>query len=84
MELFLFFFLHFIDIKTSVLFYFRTLINGDKEAGFSIFWADDGLDTGPILLQESCPVEENDTVDTLYSKFLYPRGIQAMVGNYYL
>lgn len=57
----------------------RTLISGDSEAGFSIFWADDGLDTGPILLQQSCKVEPNDTVDTLYNRFLYPEGIKAMV-----
>ncbi|KAJ1163571.1 hypothetical protein NDU88_004029 [Pleurodeles waltl] len=56
-----------------------TLIHGDKQAGFSIFWADDGLDTGPILLQRSCLVEPNDTVDTLYNRFLFPEGIKAMV-----
>ncbi|XP_051544516.1 mitochondrial 10-formyltetrahydrofolate dehydrogenase isoform X1 [Myxocyprinus asiaticus] len=56
-----------------------TLIEGDKKAGFSIFWADDGLDTGPILLQRECPVEPNDTVDTLYNRFLFPEGIKAMV-----
>ncbi|XP_069847900.1 mitochondrial 10-formyltetrahydrofolate dehydrogenase isoform X4 [Dipodomys merriami] len=52
---------------------------GDKKAGFSVFWADDGLDTGPILLQRSCDVEPNDTVDTLYNRFLFPEGIKAMV-----
>lgn len=56
-----------------------TLIMGDKKAGFSVFWADDGLDTGPILLQRSCDVEPNDTVDTLYNRFLFPEGIKAMV-----
>uniref|UniRef100_A0A671SYU4 10-formyltetrahydrofolate dehydrogenase n=1 Tax=Sinocyclocheilus anshuiensis TaxID=1608454 RepID=A0A671SYU4_9TELE len=56
-----------------------TLIEGDKKAGFSIFWADDGLDTGPILLQKECAVEPNDTVDTLYNRFLFPEGIKAMV-----
>ncbi|KAK6482759.1 mitochondrial 10-formyltetrahydrofolate dehydrogenase-like isoform X1 [Huso huso] len=56
-----------------------TLIHGDKKAGFSIFWADDGLDTGPILLQRECPVEPNDTVDTLYNRFLFPEGIKGMV-----
>ncbi|XP_020706570.2 cytosolic 10-formyltetrahydrofolate dehydrogenase isoform X2 [Athalia rosae] len=55
-----------------------TLIEGDKEAGFSVFWADDGLDTGPILLQRSCPLEPNDTLDTIYNRFLYPEGVQAM------
>lgn len=52
---------------------------GDKKAGFSIFWADDGLDTGPILLTKECDVDANDTVDTLYNRFMYPEGIKAMV-----
>ncbi|KAL1765523.1 mitochondrial 10-formyltetrahydrofolate dehydrogenase [Sigmodon hispidus] len=56
-----------------------TLISGDKKAGFSVFWADDGLDTGPILLQRSCDVKPNDTVDALYNRFLFPEGIKAMV-----
>ncbi|XP_060745088.1 mitochondrial 10-formyltetrahydrofolate dehydrogenase [Tachysurus vachellii] len=56
-----------------------TLIEGDQKCGFTIFWADDGLDTGPILLQKECAVEPNDTVDTLYNRFLFPEGIKAMV-----
>ncbi|RWS14003.1 cytosolic 10-formyltetrahydrofolate dehydrogenase-like protein [Dinothrombium tinctorium] len=54
-----------------------TLISGDQKAGFSIFWPDDGLDTGPILLQRECDVEENDTVDTIYNRFLFPEGVIA-------
>lgn len=57
----------------------RTLIQGDKKAGFTIFWADDGLDTGPILLQQECDVGQNDTVDDLYNRFLFPEGVKAMV-----
>lgn len=60
--------------------HYRTLIKGDSKAGFSIFWADDGLDTGPILLQRTCDVTPQDTLDTLYNRFLYPEGITAMVG----
>ncbi|KAF8372811.1 alh-3 [Pristionchus pacificus] len=56
-----------------------TIIDGDEEGGFSIFWADDGLDTGPILLQRKCKVEENDTLNTLYKRFLYPEGVTGMV-----
>ncbi|XP_020296735.1 cytosolic 10-formyltetrahydrofolate dehydrogenase isoform X2 [Pseudomyrmex gracilis] len=55
-----------------------TLIEGDDIAGYSIFWADEGLDTGPILLQRSCKVEPNDTVDNLYNNFLYPDGIKGI------
>ena len=56
-------------------------MEGDTKAGFTIFWADDGLDTGPILLQRECDVDINDTVDSLYNRFLYPEGIQAMVNR---
>lgn len=55
-----------------------TLIEGDSKCGLSIFWADDGLDTGPILLQKSFPVTMDDTVDTLYNKYLYPEGIKSL------
>ena len=56
-------------------------MEGDQKAGFTIFWADDGLDTGPILLQRSIDVDIGDTVDSLYNRFLFPEGIRAMVGN---
>lgn len=55
-----------------------TLIEGDTTCGLSIFWADDGLDTGPILLQKTFPVTIDDTVDTIYNKYLYPEGIKAL------
>lgn len=53
-------------------------VAGDEIAGFSIFWADDGLDTGPLLLTKQCTVESNDTLDTLYKRFLYPEGVKSM------
>lgn len=57
----------------------RTLIQGDEKAGFSLFSPDEGLDTGNLFYTESTTVDPNDTVDTLYNRFMYPRGIQAMV-----
>ncbi|XP_061639774.1 cytosolic 10-formyltetrahydrofolate dehydrogenase isoform X1 [Phyllopteryx taeniolatus] len=56
-----------------------TLIHGDKKGGFTVFWADDGLDTGPILLQRECDVEANDTVNTIYKRFLFPEGVKGTV-----
>ncbi|KAJ3602180.1 hypothetical protein NHX12_029939 [Muraenolepis orangiensis] len=56
-----------------------TLIHGDTKAGFTVFWADDGLDTGPILLQRECDVEANDTVNTIYNRFLFPEGVKGTV-----
>uniref|UniRef100_A0A6Q2YFV4 10-formyltetrahydrofolate dehydrogenase n=1 Tax=Esox lucius TaxID=8010 RepID=A0A6Q2YFV4_ESOLU len=56
-----------------------TLIHGDRKCGFTVFWADDGLDTGPILLQRECDVEPDDTVNTLYNRFLFPEGVKGTV-----
>ena len=58
-------------------------MEGDAKGGFTIFYADDGLDTGPILLQKSVDIDPNETVDTIYNRFLYPEGIRGMV-NYFL
>jgi len=55
-----------------------TLMEGDEKAGFTIFFADDGLDTGPILLMRETTVELNDTVSTLYERFMFPEGVKAM------
>ena len=54
-------------------------MQGDKSGGFTVFWADDGLDTGPILLQKKCFVAPDDTVDSIYNRFLFPEGVKAMV-----
>jgi len=55
-----------------------TLMSGKKDAGFTIFFADDGLDTGPILLQRKTPIKVDDTLDDVYNRFLYPEGVKAM------
>lgn len=46
-----------------------------------MFWADDGLDTGPILLQRECDVEPSDTVNTIYKRFLFPEGVKGTVSK---
>ncbi|KAM9327230.1 cytosolic 10-formyltetrahydrofolate dehydrogenase [Gastrophryne carolinensis] len=56
-----------------------TLMQGDRIGGFTVFWADDGLDTGDILLQRECEILPDDTVNTLYNRFLFPEGIKGMV-----
>ena len=56
-----------------------TLIMGDEKTGLSIIWPDDGIDTGPILLQKEVAVSPDDTVGSLYFDKLYPMGIEAMV-----
>lgn len=38
---------------------------GVRIAGATLFFVDEGIDTGPILAQVSVPVEDDDDVDTL-------------------
>ena len=56
----------------------HALLEGDAETGLTIFWVDAGLDTGPILLQKSFPIGENDTVNSLYRDHLFPLGVDAL------
>jgi methionyl-tRNA formyltransferase len=55
------------------------IIQGDRTTGVSIFWPDDGLDTGPVLLQREVAIEEDDTLGSLYFDKLFPLGVEAMV-----
>ncbi|WBL37570.1 methionyl-tRNA formyltransferase [Tepidiforma flava] len=48
------------------------------ETGLTIFWPDRGIDTGPILLQRSCPIGPDDTVGSVYFERLFPMGVDAM------
>ena len=41
------------------------LAYGVKVTGATLFFVDDGVDTGPILAQVAVPVEDDDTVETL-------------------
>jgi len=55
------------------------IINGEKETGLSIFWPDNGLDTGDVLLQKKTPISADDTLGTVYFDRLFPMGVDAMM-----
>lgn len=40
----------------------------EKETGMTIHYVDEGVDTGKIILQKTCPVTSEDTVDSLKEK----------------
>jgi len=42
------------------------LIRGEKETGVSIMQMDEGLDTGPVLMQESIPVGPDETAGEVH------------------
>jgi methionyl-tRNA formyltransferase len=55
------------------------IIKGEKETGLSIFWPDNGLDTGDVLLQKKTPISSTDTLGTVYFDRLFPMGVDAML-----
>ena len=55
------------------------IINGESETGLSIFWPDNGLDTGDVLLQKKTPISDTDTLGTVYFDRLFPMGVEAMM-----
>ncbi len=55
------------------------IIQGDTETGLSIFWPDNGLDTGDVLLQKRTPIGPDDTLGSVYFDRLFPMGVEAML-----
>jgi phosphoribosylglycinamide formyltransferase-1 len=62
----------------------QALDYGAKVSGATVHLVDEGLDSGPILLQEAVPVREDDTEDTLAARILevehrlYPRAARLV------
>ena len=44
------------------------ILNGDTKSGVSIMYIEEGLDSGDVILQESCDILESDTLGTLHDK----------------
>ncbi len=64
--------------KPEVWEQFRALApDGETETGLSIFWPDNGLDTGDILLQKKTPISPDDTLGSVYFDRLFPMGVAA-------
>lgn len=64
-----------INVHASILPKYRgaapiawAIIRGEKETGITTMLMDEGLDTGPILLQRSVAIEEEDTAGSLAEK----------------
>jgi methionyl-tRNA formyltransferase len=55
------------------------IIWGETRTGLTIFWPDNGLDTGPVLLQQEVPIKPDDTLGSLYFDSLFPMGVAAML-----
>lgn len=52
---------------------------GATQTGLTIFWPDDGLDEGPILMQKSCEIGPDESLGDVYFGKLFPMGVDAMI-----
>lgn len=74
-----------INVHTSLLPKYRgaspiqcALMSGETQTGVTIMKMDEGFDTGPILLQKTVKIDQNDTYLTLDAK-LASEGLQALM-----
>lgn len=62
----------------------QALDAGEKEAGCTVHFVDEGMDTGPVILQESVPILSDDTPEILHARIqglehqLYPAAIRKV------
>ncbi len=46
------------------------LANGETETGVTLFWLDEGMDTGPIFLQKKIAIQADDDAESLRNKLV--------------
>ena len=67
----------------------QALAHGVKVSGATVHLVDEGLDSGPIVLQEAVPVLDADTEETLSERILdaehrlYPRAVALILSGRY-
>ena len=52
---------------------------GATGTGLTIFWPNEGLDEGPVLMQKTCDIGADETLGDIYFKKLFPMGVDAMI-----
>ena len=55
------------------------IMSGATTTGLTIFWVDEGIDTGPIILTREVEIGPDDSVGSIYFDRLYPMGVEALV-----
>ena len=55
------------------------IIGGATKTGLTIFYPDDGLDEGDILLQKEVEIGPDDTLGTVYFNKIFQLGVEAML-----
>ena len=55
------------------------IIRGETKTGLTVFWPDEGLDTGPILLQKEVEISPDETMGDVYFNKLFPLGVESVL-----
>ena len=55
------------------------IIGGATRTGLTVFYPNDGLDEGDILLQKEVAIGPDDTLGSVYFEKIFPLGIEAML-----
>lgn len=64
-----------------------TILQDEATSGSTLFWLDEGTDSGPILLQTLFPVASDETAQSLYSKHvanlaaMLPQAVRLVQGG---
>src|SRR3982751_3829547 len=67
----------------------QAIAHGVKVTGCTVHFVDEGLDSGPIILQAAVPVEDDDSVETLSARILreehriYSEAIEIVLSGRY-
>ncbi len=65
----------------------QALDAGVPETGATVHYVDEGMDTGPVILQETVPVLHGDTTETLHARIqkvehrIYPAAIRLIAAR---
>jgi phosphoribosylglycinamide formyltransferase-1 len=65
----------------------QALAAGVAETGCTVHFVDEGMDTGPVILQETVPIQPGDTAASLHARIqglehrLYPQAISRVAAS---
>lgn len=57
------------------------IIFGETKTGLTVFYPNDGLDEGDILLQKEVEIGADDTLGSVYFDKIFPLGVQALLDS---
>jgi phosphoribosylglycinamide formyltransferase-1 len=65
----------------------QALAYGVKVAGCTVHFVDEGIDSGPVIVQRSVPVRDDDTPDSLHARIqteehqAYPEALRLLAAG---